>query len=606
MTNPRKKWNIELLRCPKCEEKFKFRKISGDISLLKCSCAEYPLVEGIVYMYKDALRIKALKQFKKGAYTKGLMVLFGQRKLISIPAFFLLLHNFFKLSFYKILKFDAIVNILVPFSYPKTWGWYIKNRPKMPSYFFSLASTNILKRDTQKVVDIGCGVGQLLGLLTHKTNPQNVFGVDYSFINLLLARRFFASPQSLLICSDIEKGFPFKSDSFDLILSTDSFHYIKNKYLFLKESFRVVKNKGLLAVLHIVNSTKTVFGNVRGITPKKLSRLIRKAGFRQKVFYSNTSMWLSLVNNTQVSLGNSEFLKELKETFAYGFFVGKKKFSASVGLTEKEFKILKKSKINFSGDKELLNDVNLNNIIKYDSFLFLSPHLDDAILSCGLLMERLKTLKKKIKVISVFTRAGDKTFTPQAKNFLANSGYKDANILFAERKKEDKLAIRYFKADYQHLDFVDAAWRESGDGGVIYKNENEQFSGEISKLDTGITNKIIQKISLEIPRNKKTICLVPIGIGGHADHVIIRSLARNLKLPVLYWSDFPYNTNDKAVKRLLSERGEFERFLVIKVPKKTKKYKAIKFYRSQLSILFQRKRIPEISEVYYAMIDSKL
>ncbi len=627
------KWNLDGLRCVRCKKNFFLKEGSNFFSIVKCGCREYPLVNGILYLGKDSLRKKALKFLEEGKDKRATLSLIGFKRRLSLPIFYLLLPNAFNKSvqrifgrhLYEILGFKRVVRILTHFSYPSAWAKYIQNREQMPSFFTSILAANLLKGKYQKVVDIGCGSGQLLKVLAQKVRPENIIGLDKSFFSLFLARRFFASRKSLLICADVEEGLPFISESFDLVLSTDSFHYLKNKSLFLKESLRTLKPQGVLAALHIVNSTKIVFGNVRGITPKKLSIMLKKAGAKTKLFHSNTEMWESLEGKTALRLDNPRPSADFENAFAYGFFAGKNRLKGSLELSRRELHLFEKAEKNFNMDKELLNELNLKKTcLQYDNFVFLSPHLDDAILSCGLLLEKLGKLGKKVEVVSVFSQASPAPYSQQAKVFMQKSGLGDWERLFAARRKEDIKALNYLKAGARHLNYQDATFRKTrlfiGFPSIqklswllpglihVYPGAQNQFSGKVSSLDNSLVAVLKDDLKKRINEqaNRQTLLLAPLGIGGHADHVLVRKLVQELGFSTLFWSDFPYNLRSESVDHFFFGEDKFRQYFELKVPKKTKKYQAIGYYRSQIRVLFPNGIIPKISEKYYVSKDFKI
>ena len=65
--------------------------------------------------------------------------------------------------------------------------------------------------------------------------------------------------------------------------------------------------------------------------------------------------------------------------------------------------------------------------------LFLSPHLDDAVLSCGTLLLRAP----RATVVTVFTEAAPGPHTRAARSFLRQCAASGAEELFAERRRED-------------------------------------------------------------------------------------------------------------------------------------------------------------------------
>lgn len=238
-------------------------------------------------------------------------------------------------------------------------------------------------------------------------------------------------------------------------------------------------------------------------------------------------------------------------------------------------------------------------VSKYERFLFISPHLDDAVLSCGQFLPELAKLKKSVTVVTVFTKASAKTISPQAKSFLKKCGAVSAIKFFRNRKKEDTAALHYLHVNSKHLNFIDAAWRLDKDKRPIYANENIQFSGTIKSADKSTVLRIRSQLNKLIANNKQTLLLCPLGIGGHADHVIIKEVIKKIPGPKLFWEDYPYNTNKKLVADFLSHHKFVHRAFRFYGFDFRKKETAIRLYSSQIKSLFPANKIPHLSESYY-------
>src|SRR5258708_6346967 len=105
--------------------------------------------------------------------------------------------------------------------------------------------------------------------------------------------------------------------------------------------------------------------------------------------------------------------------------------------------------------------IDIAKIIEDKNFkcIFLSPHLDDAVLSCGTLLEQLAG-KVDITVVNIFTNAHAKPYTLSAKRFLQLSdSYTDANDLYKERAKEDALLLNNLNIKSVNIGLEDAIFR---------------------------------------------------------------------------------------------------------------------------------------------------
>src|SRR3989338_4946817 len=197
--------------------------------------------------------------------------------------------------------------------------------------------------------------------------------------------------------------------------------------------------------------------------------------------------------------------------------------------------------------------------------IFISPHFDDAVLSCGSLLMHL-TGKTSITIINVFTKAHKKPYTLSARKFLKESnGGSDATVLFKERFKEDKNVLSSLNVKIINLGLVDALFRKKNNfnflGKVfpeinhIYPTYKWHVVRRISPHDHATTQlkKILKKFNGE-----KILVFAPYGIGNHADHVITRKVCEDLFDNLILYSDFPYNLRANNYGHADESYQEFE------------------------------------------------
>ena len=100
----------------------------------------------------------------------------------------------------------------------------------------------------------------------------------------------------------------------------------------------------------------------------------------------------------------------------------------------------------------------------------LSPHLDDAVLSCGGLIARWINRGYDVTVLTIF--AGDPPpgpLSPFAQEL--HSRWDQADGAVASRRAEDRIACGRLGASVAHLAFPDALYRRSAAGDPLYPNE---------------------------------------------------------------------------------------------------------------------------------------
>lgn len=580
---------ISKLICPYCKGSLGLLEYDFGTGIIRCDCALYPVVANIIYLKRDRYAKKAIVFIRKRKYISAFLILLNLRKLLLFPV--LLIYKFNKI--FNKIGFKKTVKFLSFFSSSKKWFWYLINRDKIPSYHISRLAYNLVKSNNPCVVDLGCGVGQALS--------NNAIGIDKSFVNLLLARIFFATSNNILICSDLEKGLPFKTSSLDLIISTDTFHYLRNKSLFLKEIKRCLNISGILSIVHTLNVSKK--GNISGLTPVKFKKMAEDAGFRKLIVLSNETILEKMIINKNRKIRIESKDTNIKKCYAFNLFAAKTDFPK---------KYIKLSDLNnrpivYKNDEELAHYLNFRKLLEsFDRFVFISPHLDDAVLSCGQLLLDLKRLKKKVTVITIFTKPGLRNISPQAKKFLKNCGYLDAAKLYRGFRSEDARVLKFLNAKPAHLNFIDAAWRLKSRNIPVYRSEDAQFSGKVSLLDARLIKKVRTKLNILISKSKRLLVIGSLGIGGHVDHIIVRELLKEIETPKLFWEDFPYNTNPYFLKRFFRWNYKYKKAFNLKGSKNIKKIKAIKMYKSQINMLFGKKEIPNLPEKYYYLKDSRI
>jgi hypothetical protein len=92
-----------------------------------------------------------------------------------------------------------------------------------------------------------------------------------------------------------------------------------------------------------------------------------------------------------------------------------------------------------------------------------------------------------------------------------------------------------------------------------------------------------------------TLFLAPLAVGGHVDHVLVRTAAELSRKRVVYYSDFPYNmryrTDPSFVQRNALVQATWAHDLAAKLT-------LIRGYRTQVDALFPGGEIPAVPEVY--------
>jgi SAM-dependent methyltransferase len=119
------------------------------------------------------------------------------------------------------------------------WGarpadWALNEDQQVPTYEDALRRVGLAHG--QLVLDIGCGVGAFLRLVTAR--GARAFGLDASTALLDIARR--CVPRADLRIGDMEE-LPYDDDTFDLVCGFNSFFFANDMVVAVREAARVAK-----------------------------------------------------------------------------------------------------------------------------------------------------------------------------------------------------------------------------------------------------------------------------------------------------------------------------------------------------------------------------
>jgi SAM-dependent methyltransferase len=550
---------VDLLVCPDCGGKLNLLSKSGNSRIFSCSCFKYPELFGILYLKRDNLAKLAVVKLEERDVYGALNILLNVRKKLLFPILLSV-----KFNIIKLVDFKSFIKILTFFSYDKNWAKYIIHREKSDYYKISVNLLKEIPSKNTKILDVGCGAGNFLSEIYKYIKNAKIVGIDNSFINLLFAKYFFSKDDTMLVCADVESEFWGVKRQFDLVHLNDTYQYIAKKENLLKSISKVLTRDGILALIH--NHKIKMDGNILGIREKSVIKWLKNLGFERIESYSDNF-----------------FL--LRKTFGIGF--PRRRHGTDKDQDKDAYSIFASKSLNAQFFANTL-----------DNIIFVSPHLDDAILSAGGLILELRKFGYQVKVITIFTDGGSEPYSQEAKNFLLKSGNTNSGLLFRARRQEDFLLMKSLGIKFNHLGFIDAAFRKDGKGNDVY-NVERQFSGRISEEDRYLTMQIENKLR-KIIKYQSPI-FVPLGIGGHVDHQIVRVVTEKLPAVKIYWEDYPYNlkTSDDYSPGLSFPEN---RFFTLSDYDRSGKLMAIKRYKSQVNVLFPDNINDLIAEKYYSEI----
>jgi len=132
---------------------------------------------------------------------------------------------------------------------------------------------------TGEVLDLGTGTGLLAIEFAKRIPNVDIIGIDLSNLVLKVAQENIQKINIPLRISfrkgNIEKT-PFKSDTFDLVISTNTLHLVKNPINMFNEIQRVLKPKGKFIIRDLRRSWLCIFDPhiSASYTPKEVKALL--------------------------------------------------------------------------------------------------------------------------------------------------------------------------------------------------------------------------------------------------------------------------------------------------------------------------------------------
>lgn len=214
-------------------------------------------------------------------------------------------------------------------------------------------------------------------------------------------------------------------------------------------------------------------------------------------------------------------------------------------------------------------------------WIYISPHLDDAVLSAGgFIYEQTRSgnLVEIWTVVCGFPPPGELTPFAQMLHQIWGTGTAEETVRL--RREEDVEAARIVGAKTVHFDVPDCIYRRGPDGESLYTD----IFVPPHEAEAYLPDQIAQTIARRLEADDEVIC--QLGIGGHVDHILVRQAAERLGRPLRYAADLPYLFNQPG-ELALKTAGMKESLHPITEAGLKAWSEAAMAYKSQLSSLFE-------------------
>ncbi|MEM9773795.1 MAG: PIG-L family deacetylase [Chloroflexota bacterium] len=232
-------------------------------------------------------------------------------------------------------------------------------------------------------------------------------------------------------------------------------------------------------------------------------------------------------------------------------------------------------------------------------YLFLSPHYDDAVYSCGGSIAELKSQGQSVIVVTVcagYPPTNELSyFAETLHQRWGLDDHKAVAQMIDMRRQEDQSALQILGGDSKYLEIPDCIYRRGGDQNRwLYPREDSLFgplSGSEDNLISDIARSLIN-LTEQLSSDPFEIEVVaPLAIGNHVDHQLVRYAAERAfgSETLTYYQDFPYIRERDQIITYENSADWRSEIRYLSENSINKKVKAIAAYESQISTFWRSK-----------------
>jgi LmbE family N-acetylglucosaminyl deacetylase len=230
--------------------------------------------------------------------------------------------------------------------------------------------------------------------------------------------------------------------------------------------------------------------------------------------------------------------------------------------------------------------------------LFVSAHLDDAVLSCGGTIAAQTRMGTEVVVATVYAGDSAGELSPLAARLHARWQLTNGVEM---RRREDAEACRILGADPLHLPFPNALYRNDSLGRPRCATIEDLYSS-LTADDQPEIDDVVRELERLLAELRPQRVYGPAGFGDHIDHVItslalqqaVANAPDSRRPHLLLYEDLPYAfeaVDDRDPRSLDPAAAVISRFTDADWQRKVQ---AIGAYQSQLEMLWQDKDWPAL------------
>lgn len=179
--------------------------------------------------------------------------------------------------------------------------------------------------------------------------------------------------------------------------------------------------------------------------------------------------------------------------------------------------------------------------------VFLSPHLDDVVLSCGGTVAQLCRNGASVTVLSLFTGQVPEATPLSPFAALLHQLWGTPAQAYAIRRAEDTAALAQFGLKPHWLDWLDCIYRGDAATGTWYYADDNALFGACHPAEENLPQQLAHAIRTYLQQHHlvdaPSTFYVPLAVGNHVDHQLTHRAAAMLIQPgdtVFFYEDYPY------------------------------------------------------------------
>jgi len=172
----------------------------------------------------------------------------------------------------------------------------------------------------------------------------------------------------------------------------------------------------------------------------------------------------------------------------------------------------------------------------HTDWIFLSPHFDDAALSCGGLIWELARAGARVQIWTIMGGfPPEEPFSDFARATHAQWGTSGREAI-SMRREEDRASCEVLQAAHRHFDWPDGIYRRQPESRQPVVSTNEALFS--SQPEARLVEEIAASLSQALPPHAGVAA--PLGLGGHIDHQAVFQAVRRRNLAEFFYADYPY------------------------------------------------------------------